>query len=78
MTLENIVASVNGVLTDYVMVITLLLMALYFSIATRGVQFRMIGEMCRLLVKSGSKGSSSSRHHHSGFFKQKTAYEMIW
>lgn len=66
MTLENIVASVNGVLTDYVMVITLLLMALYFSIATRGVQFRMIGEMCRLLVKSGSKGSSSSRHHHSG------------
>lgn len=26
----------------------------------------MIGEMCRLLVKSGSKGSSSSRHHHSG------------
>ncbi|MFG6425248.1 alanine:cation symporter family protein [Muribaculaceae bacterium Isolate-037 (Harlan)] len=66
MTLENIVASVSGVLTDYVMVITLLLMALYFSIATRGVQFRMIGEMCRLLVKSGSKGSSSSRHHHSG------------
>lgn len=35
MTLENIVASVSGVLTDYVMVITLLLMALYFSIATR-------------------------------------------
>lgn len=66
MTLENIVASVSGVLTDYVMVITLLLMALLFSIATRGVQFRMIGEMCRLLVKSGSKGSSSSRHHHSG------------
>ena len=66
MTLENFVASVSGVLTDYVMVITLLLMALYFSIATRGVQFRMIGEMCRLLVKSGSKGSSSSRHHHSG------------
>ncbi len=66
MTLENIVASVSGVLTDYVMVITLLLMALYFSIATRGVQFLMIGEMCRLLVKSGSKGSSSSRHHHSG------------
>lgn len=33
MTLENIVASVSGVLTDYVMVITLLLMALYFSIA---------------------------------------------
>lgn len=31
MTLENIVASVSGVLTDYVMVITLLLMALYFQ-----------------------------------------------
>lgn len=30
MTLENIVASVSGVLTDYVMVITLLLMALLF------------------------------------------------
>lgn len=62
MTLENVVQSVSGVLTDYIMVITLLAVAIYFTIATRGVQFRMIGEMCRLLVKSGKRNNV----HHSG------------
>ena len=53
--LENIVSAVSGVLTDYVMVTVLLTVALFFTIATRGVQFRMIGEMCRLLVRSGKR-----------------------
>ncbi len=53
--LENIVSAVSGVLTDYVMVTVLLAVALFFTIATRGVQFRMVGEMCRLLVRSGKR-----------------------
>ena len=64
--LERIINAVSGVLTDYVMVATLLLAALIFTIATRGVQFRMVGEMCRLLVRSGRKSEpASSRHNHS-------------
>ncbi len=55
MTLEELISTISGVLTDYVMVITLLLVAVIFTIATRGVQFRMIGEMCRLLLSSGKK-----------------------
>lgn len=60
MNMEKIVALVSGVLTDYIMVATLLCAALYFTYATRGVQFRMLGEMCRLLVRSGK------RHSHGG------------
>ena len=51
--MEKIITAISSVLTDYVMVITLLGVAIFFTIITRGVQFRMIGEMCRLLVSSG-------------------------
>ena len=64
--IEKIVNAVSGVLTDYVMVATLLIAALIFTIATRGVQFRMIGEMCRLLVKSGKKSEpKADQESHS-------------
>lgn len=64
--MEKIVQSVSGILTDYVMVFTLLGIAIYFTLATRGVQFRMIGEMCRLLVKSGSKNNAVPKGHGHG------------
>ncbi|MDE6813363.1 MAG: alanine:cation symporter family protein [Duncaniella sp.] len=54
-TLENIVSSVRGVLTDYVMVTVLLVAALFFTVITRGIQFRMVGEMVRLLIHSGKR-----------------------
>lgn len=53
------IASVNGILTDYIMVAVLIAAALYFTVATRGVQFRMVGEMIRLLAKSGKKDNGS-------------------
>ncbi len=67
MDIEKIVAGISTVLTDYVMVFTLLTAAIIFTIATRGVQFRMIPEMCRLLVNSGKKSEpvSKDREHHS-------------
>ncbi|MDE7426820.1 MAG: alanine:cation symporter family protein [Muribaculaceae bacterium] len=55
---ENVsaaVAAVSGVLTDYVLVTVLLAAAVYFTFITRGVQFRMVGEMLRLLARSGSR-----------------------
>ena len=59
--LEGVVEAISGVLTDYVMVTVLLLVAIYFTVRTRGVQFRMIGEMCRLLVKSGMKDNDKRK-----------------
>ena len=46
----HIIDIINEVLWSYVMIAMLLLWAIYFTLATGGVQFRMIGEMCRLLV----------------------------
>lgn len=57
LTIQDIVSAVSGVLTDYVMVTVLLAAALIFTVVTRGVQFTMIGEMVRLLLKSGKKNN---------------------
>lgn len=40
---------------DYTLIIVLLIAAVYFTFATRGVQFTMIGHMFRLLAQSGKK-----------------------
>lgn len=64
--MEKIVTAVSGVLTDYVLVGTLLCAAIFFTVITRGVQFRMVGEMCRLLVKSGKRSSDGCRVHSHG------------
>lgn len=56
------------ILADYILVILLLAAAIYFTIRTKGVQFRMVGEMCRLLVRSGAKNDDRRDHagpHHS-------------
>ena len=42
-------------LTDYVLVTVLLIVAVVFTVRTRGVQFRMAGEMLHLLVRSGRR-----------------------
>jgi len=58
--LENIVSHVNSVLGDYVLVVALLTAAIVFTFVTRGVQFSMVGEMCRLLLRSGRKHDYNS------------------
>ena len=53
--LQNAVNAVSGVLTDYVLVTVLLIVAVVFTVRTRGMQFRMAGEMLHLLVRSGKR-----------------------
>ena len=60
--LQNIVSSVSGVLSDYVLVIVLLAVAVYFTVRTGGVQFRMIPEMVRLLAKSGKSNNDKRKY----------------
>lgn len=70
--MESIYATVNDILSNYLLVGLLLAAAIIFTIATRGVQFRMAGEMCRLLMRSGSKDNDprntpDNRHSISSF-----------
>ncbi len=53
--LESFLAAVNSLLADHCLIVLLLAVALWFTWATRGVQFRMAGEMLRLLALSGKK-----------------------
>lgn len=57
--LQAIVDSTSTVLADYMLVPVLLVAAIIFTIATRGVQFRMIGEMFRLLIRSGKRDNDT-------------------
>ena len=60
--IEKIIGSVNDLLWTYLLIIMLIGGGLYFTIRSRFVQFRMIGEMFRLLgegVKADKKGVSS-------------------
>lgn len=60
--LGDVVAAVSGVLSDYVLVTVLLLASVYFTVRSGGVQFRMVGEMIRLLLRSGKR----DEHHIPG------------
>ena len=60
--LQNAVNAVSGVLTDYVLVTVLLIVAVFFTIRTRGVQFRMAGEMLHLLVRSGKRDNDRRKN----------------
>ncbi|MFI3263273.1 MAG: alanine/glycine:cation symporter family protein [Rikenellaceae bacterium] len=53
--LNNLINIVNDYLWSYILIVLLLGCALWFSIKTRFVQFRMIGEMFRLLGDATSK-----------------------
>ncbi|MDE5903728.1 sodium:alanine symporter family protein [Duncaniella sp.] len=60
--LQNAVNAVSSVLTDYVLVTVLLIVAVFFTIRTRGVQFRMAGEMLHLLVRSGKRDNDRRKN----------------
>lgn len=55
----EIINAINDFLWTYVLIAVLLGAGIYFTILTRGVQFRMVGEMFRLLAKSGHKHDDS-------------------
>lgn len=46
---------INDILWTYILIAMLLGCAVWFTLKTRFVQFRMIGEMLRLLKDSGGK-----------------------
>ncbi|MFD2214149.1 alanine/glycine:cation symporter family protein [Metabacillus endolithicus] len=60
--IENIINGTNTLLWSYVLIIMLIGAGIYFTVRTKFVQFRMIGEMVRLLgegATANKKGVSS-------------------
>lgn len=63
--MENLyrwIAAANDVMWTYVLVAALLGCAVWFTLRTRGVQFRMLGEMIRVLSESAGSGPKGERH----------------
>ncbi len=58
--LDNIIASINDALYSYILIIVLVLGGLYFSIRTKFVQFRLLGEQFRAVMEKPKDGKSVS------------------
>jgi AGCS family alanine or glycine:cation symporter len=65
--IQNFIDSINTVLWSYVLIALLIGCALVFTIKTRFVQFRMIGEMVRLLGDAVPRGKKGQTKHISSF-----------
>lgn len=65
--LTQLIGGINDVLWTYILVVMLLGCAFWFTYKTKFVQFRMIGEMVRLL--GDSTGKEKGREHHISSFQ---------
>ena len=54
--------TINDILWTYVLIVVLLFAAIWFTIRTKGVQFRMFREMIKLLCSSGKREHTGSEH----------------
>lgn len=62
---QNIIDVANDLLWSYIMIAALLFCAIYFTLRSRFVQFRMIGEMFRQLVSSTERHRDDGKRHIS-------------
>ena len=58
--LAQLIATLNGWLYTYILVILLIGAGLYFTVRTRFAQFRMLGEAFRVVREKGENGGVSS------------------
>lgn len=59
--LETTIIEIGDYIANYALIPLLLIIAVWLTWCTRGVQFRMFGEMCRLLVASKPKDDESKK-----------------
>ena len=60
--LNDVIGTINEVLWSYILIIMLLGCAIWFTLRGKFVQFRMIGEMVRLLGDSTQKVAGGEKH----------------
>ena len=68
-TLNEWISVVNDILWSYVLIILLLGCAVWFTLRGHFVQFRMIGEMVRLLGDSNNKAGQTGEAKHISSFQ---------
>ena len=61
-TFENFIAQLDNILWTYILIVVLLGCALLFTLRSRFVQFRMIKDMVRLLVKPERRPADGMKH----------------
>ncbi|MDE6703382.1 MAG: alanine:cation symporter family protein [Muribaculaceae bacterium] len=62
----DIINSISSFISDNILIVVLLAAAIYFTYVTRGVQFRLFGEMIRLLLKSGKSDNDARSRETDG------------
>ena len=56
--INDLLTQINGILWGYILIAALIGCGLWFTWKTKGVQFRMVGEMFRLLTDSATTDAS--------------------
>ena len=64
--MNDLITQLNDALWSYVLIGVLVLCGLWFTWKTKGVQFRMVGEMFRLLTDSATSGTSKLSNKEQG------------
>ena len=72
--MNELITQVNDALWGYVLIGVLVACGIWFTLRTKGVQFRMIGEMLRLLTDSATSGieglaDQNTNHKHISSFQ---------
>ena len=72
--MNELITQVNDALWGYVLIGALVACGIWFTLRTKGVQFRMIGEMLRLLTDSATSGTEgladqNTNHKHISSFQ---------
>ena len=72
--MNELITHINDALWTYLLIGTLIVCGLWFTWKTKGVQFRMVGEMFRLLTDSATSGTQgledkNSNHRHISSFQ---------
>ena len=70
--MNELITAVNDVIWSYVLIVALVGCGLWFTWRTKFVQFRMVGEMLRLLTESavdsvGDQVKGKEKRHISSF-----------
>ena len=67
--MNELITQINDALWGYVLIAVLVACGLWFTWKTKGVQFRMLGEMFRLLTDSAASGTAKTTDKHISSFQ---------
>ena len=69
MTFNDFLTKLNNFMYTYVLIIMLVGVGVYFTIRTRGVQFRLMKDGVKSMLEKASKGGDGEKRVRDGFYK---------